>query len=489
MSSLIRALTVIAVCLAVSVSGAAFNDGSKDLGRSVVHFVSQQKTTKKKTKGKKGSPKPEKAEENAAPEPAPAPADGTLKFSRDIAPILKANCLGCHNTAQKKGKLDMSSFEKLMEGTPAEKVIVSGKPDESHLVLRIKGEETPKMPRGANRSLSDAAIAKIERWVREGAVLDKGVDAKAPLEKIAASDEEVRKTDLAKLSTGERDKQVETVGLARWKKANPKVTPQVTPSAHFLMFGTLSKERASAALKALEAQFTAMKSALGPGSVELGEKASLFVFPDTASFGEFVRTQENREVEAGEVGSAKLNIPQPFVVVIDPTGDRGEASASGSGSSKKSSRGKRENDSDGITRTLNGLLTEYLVVGVASKTGKPPRWLTLGLGAWFAGKVEPKSGYIPAIRQQAVEMCQIGWPTKATEALGDSARTDEIRAVGYVVIDWLATEAKPALPPFIKGMQEGTEKLDDVIGNVLNGTREEFLAHSADFLLRKYGRP
>jgi hypothetical protein len=485
MSSLIRALTVTVVCLAVSIAGAAFDDGSQVVGRSVVHFVSQQKTTKKRLKGKTGSAKPEKAEEKEAP----APADGTLKFSRDIAPILKANCLGCHNTAQKKGKLDLSSFEKLMEGTPAEKVIVGGKPEESHLVLRIKGEETPKMPRGGNRSLSEAAITKIERWVRDGALLDAGVDSKAPIEKIAASEEEIRKADLSKLSTEQKDKQVETVGLERWKKAKPKVSPQVIPSAHFLMFGTLSKERASAALKALEAQFTAIKSAMGPGSVEFGEKASLFVFPDAASFGEFVRTQENREVEAGEVGSARFNVPQPFVVVIDPTGDRGETPATAGGSSKKGNRARRENDSEGITRTLNGLLTEYLVTGVASKPGKTPRWLSLGLGAWFAGKVENKSGYVPAIRQQALEMCQLGWPTKATEALGDSARTDEIRAVGYVVIDWLASEARPRLPAFVKGMQEGAEKLDDVIGTVLDGNREMFLTLSADYIMRKYGRP
>ena len=69
------------------------------------------------------------------------------------------------------------------------------------------------MPRG-NTSLSDAAITKIEQWVKEGAILDAGVNPKAPLEKIAASPEDLRKAELAKLPADQRDKEVEKVGLA-----------------------------------------------------------------------------------------------------------------------------------------------------------------------------------------------------------------------------------------------------------------------------------
>ena len=89
----------------------------------------------------------------------------------------------------------------MMEGTPKEKVIVAGKPDESHLILRIKGEETPKMPQGGNnRSLADEAIAKIEQWVKQGAKLDAGIDAKAAMESYAASPEQVRRGQVARQS-------------------------------------------------------------------------------------------------------------------------------------------------------------------------------------------------------------------------------------------------------------------------------------------------
>ncbi len=38
---------------------------------------------------------------------------------------------------------------------------MAGMPDESHLYLRLTGDETPRMPRGANRQLSEAAIEKV----------------------------------------------------------------------------------------------------------------------------------------------------------------------------------------------------------------------------------------------------------------------------------------------------------------------------------------
>ena len=88
---------------------------------------------------------------------AKAADPGGLKFSQDIAPILVANCVGCHSgdgAGVRRGKLDLSTFEKLKKGTPDHKVVIAGKPEDSHLVLRINGEEEPKMPQGGNRALS-----------------------------------------------------------------------------------------------------------------------------------------------------------------------------------------------------------------------------------------------------------------------------------------------------------------------------------------------
>ncbi|HKI16609.1 MAG TPA: c-type cytochrome domain-containing protein, partial [Isosphaeraceae bacterium] len=128
---------------------------------------------------------------------------GQLRFSQDIAPIFVANCVRCHSgdgVGVKKGKLDLSTFEKLLKGTPDNpKVVSPGNAAESSLVLRIKGEETPRMPQGANQVLAGEAIAKIEQWVKQGARLDKGLDPKKPIESYAASGEQVRRAQVARL--------------------------------------------------------------------------------------------------------------------------------------------------------------------------------------------------------------------------------------------------------------------------------------------------
>ena len=136
---------------------------------------SKSKTARKKSRAsdKGASKKADTAAKKKDAETSANAGDTTeLKFSQDIAPILAKNCSGCHSGDRpglKKGKLELTSFEKLLKGTTTNKpVVVPGNPEESSLVLRIKGEETPRMPQG-NNVLSDEAISKIERWVKAGA--------------------------------------------------------------------------------------------------------------------------------------------------------------------------------------------------------------------------------------------------------------------------------------------------------------------------------
>lgn len=175
-----------------------------------------EKTATKKADAKSKTKKDAGAETKTA-------ESGQLKFSQDIAPILVKNCVRCHSAGGvgvRNGKLDLTTFEKLQKGTfeklkngtPEHPVIVAGKPDESHLILRMNGEETPRMPQGNQNRMSEAAVAKIAQWVKEGARLDDGIDPKKPLESYAASPEQLRQKELAKVPVGECDKNIETVG-------------------------------------------------------------------------------------------------------------------------------------------------------------------------------------------------------------------------------------------------------------------------------------
>ena len=442
-----------------------------------------RKGATKGMKGKgaaKGQTPPAEAD---AAKTAVAAADGP-KFSRDVAPVLSRLCIGCHEPNRLRGKLDVTTFEKLLKGTPDEPVIVPGKPEESHLLLRIKGEETPRMPQNGQQGVSEAAIEKIEQWIKAGALLDKGLDPKALISSYALSADDIKKQELAKLPPDQRDQKTIEVGLARWKKANAKLVPEVTPGKRFILFSTLPKDRAANALKTLETQYSALGAWFGPEAIESTEKLSVYVFNDSGSYGEFVRNVEQREVESSDTGSSKLNTTEPYLALIDPSGGREEPKGA---ATKKGAKGKRRgSENDGPERSLAGVLTEQLAIGTVSKAGKSPRWVTLGVATYLGSKVEPRSPFYNSLRTEAHDLMDQGWASKANDALGDATKVEVVRAVGFAIIEWLASVDKDLAVEFAKGMLKGQEKLDEVIGNVLSGNREDFLAGSANFIEANY---
>ncbi len=449
-------------------------------------------TAKKKTRGKKkatsAKPAPAAAPAEASkPAPAAAPADDSgLKFTRDIAPVLVANCMTCHNAEKHRGDLDMSSFDKLIKGSKAGKVLIPGKPDESPLVLHIKGEEPPKMPPGNNNNLAAATIAKIEAWVKAGAILDAGADPSAMLSKIAATPESLRQAALSKLTPAERDQKSIAAGIDRWKKANIKTKPETTPGDHFLLLSNLSESRAKQVLKDMEKEYNVLKAMLsrpGKPALEFPEKISLYVFKDRIGYVEFVRTIENREIDDGVQADANLGVESPYVASVDPLAGRDDFV-----SERTEKRSKKKSEVGGPERTLSALLTEQLAFAATNQAGKPPRWLSLGLGAFLGSKLEPRSPYYRRLRVVTVEQQQLGWISKVNDALGGQTEDDKIRAIGFSLLEWLASAFPAQYPRFVRGMLEGQEKLDDGIGVVFNSSREQFLNAWERWVVAGYGQ-
>jgi hypothetical protein len=445
--------------------------------------------TEKKRKGTEASAKSKETE---------AGKNGStstgISFQHDVAPILVANCVSCHKQGRPglaRGKLDLTSFTKLMQGTPKEKVVVPGKPDESHLVLRVKGEEMPRMPQGGNdNSLSEGAIGRIEQWIKAGARMDGGLDPKAAMETYAASPERVRRNQLAKMTPKEREQKVEAAGRDRWKQANPKLKPEITPSEHFVLFSNLPKDRATNAVKAMETQYSHLKRLLGAPATDWVEKVSLYVFNDRKDFVEFARTVENREVDVRVSSSGNLTVAQPYVVVVDPLGGKKEEPAA----PRRRPRGRRGEEKEaasGSDRSLAGLLAQNLGESAVAAQGKSPRWLAYGLGAFLASQVEPRSPYYQKLRELARDKYNQGWPTQATEVLGEGDRVsaEEVRGVGFAIVAALMTpEFRASFPAFARGMSKGKERLDDVLKEVYGATREDFLNKTGDWVAERYGQ-
>jgi Planctomycete cytochrome C len=454
--------------------------------------TSKKKKSADKSAAKKGNAAAASKDGTAKKDDDAGAADTTqLKFSKDIAPILVMHCMACHSGDRpgvKRGKLELTTFEKLKKGSVAHKVVVPGKPEESSLVLRIKGEETPRMPQGPN-TLADSSIAKIEQWVKDGATLDAGIDAKAPMESYAASADQVRKNELAKMPTSERDKKVESVGLARFKQANPKLKPEIVPGEHFMVFGNLPRDRATSTIRTLEAQYGQLKRLLGAQAMEWVEKVGVYVFARREDFVEFVRTVESRETELDMFTTTRLSIPQPYIAVIDPAGGRKETSAPVKRGRSRSKRGE-DRGTDGATdRSLAGLATEALGTAAVVAAGNAPRWLAVGIGTYLSAAVEPRSIYYQQLRRTALASFERGWQTKVNEALG-GADADGLHAIGFALVEaMMKTEMRQRFPAFVNGMLQGGEKLDEMLQKNFNGTREEFIQETGNWVFNQYGKP
>lgn len=96
-----------------------------------------------------------------------------VSYSKDVRPILAANCLECHAPGKPgtlASGLDMSSYESLMKGTKFGPVVKPGDPLTSALNMLVEGRVDPKirMPHGKAK-LADKDLEVLKTWVAEGA--------------------------------------------------------------------------------------------------------------------------------------------------------------------------------------------------------------------------------------------------------------------------------------------------------------------------------
>lgn len=95
-------------------------------------------------------------------------------FQTRVKPILIDNCGRCHNPqkARRSGGLDQTSRATLLQGGRSGPAIAPGKPEESLLLKRAKGElpDEDPMPPPPNQPLTPEQIAALEQWIRDGAV-------------------------------------------------------------------------------------------------------------------------------------------------------------------------------------------------------------------------------------------------------------------------------------------------------------------------------
>jgi hypothetical protein len=99
-----------------------------------------------------------------------------VSYQRDVYPILAEKCIACHKPPYGDGyrqtKLDMSSYEGLMEGSIYGPVIVPGNSKRSPLNMLAEGRagDLLRTMKERHQTISDREITIFRMWVDQGAL-------------------------------------------------------------------------------------------------------------------------------------------------------------------------------------------------------------------------------------------------------------------------------------------------------------------------------
>lgn len=134
-----------------------------------------------------------------------------VSFETDVAPILSANCTGCHGADRASARLRLDTFNGLRAGGRSGALLQPGRPRNSLIMGRLTArDDEQRMPRNADR-LPDSELSIIARWIAGGAGFDGkdqdaaiGTSAEEPAEPVTvpmarAADTVSFKNDVAPL--------------------------------------------------------------------------------------------------------------------------------------------------------------------------------------------------------------------------------------------------------------------------------------------------
>ncbi|MBX3413408.1 MAG: hypothetical protein KF708_12030 [Pirellulales bacterium] len=293
----------------------------------------------------------------------------TVLFSRDIAPVLVAQCIGCHGGNQASANLNLDDFNSLLRGGNTGALLVPGKADESLLIQKLRAPERERMPL-RRPALPEETIARFVTWINEGATFD-GLDPRRPTDEIA----EIYRTS----QMSHEELSAERVDYARkkWHLAIPDEKPAQHETPQFLFVG----DRPAAELAPLAdlAEASATRFAkyvnLPTGEPLIRGRLTFFVLARRFDYGEFAQMVEGREAEATEDAHWRYDILDAYSCLVLP----------------------READ----PARASGLLTRELIGAYLEHLAEVPAWFARGSALALAAQLEPRGADRAALDEAA----------------------------------------------------------------------------------------
>ena len=153
-------------------------------------------------------------------------------FHRDVLPILRTACYGCHAAPAPSGGIALGSYAELVKGGKSGAAVIPGKSGASRLIGMLTGAVKPQMPPGG--ALKPADIDAIRRWVDAGAKNDAPVvpSGKPPATRVAAA---------APTAPAPRTVAVAALGALRGNVAAPVQALAFSPDNKMLAVGTYQR--------------------------------------------------------------------------------------------------------------------------------------------------------------------------------------------------------------------------------------------------------
>jgi cytochrome c553 len=297
----------------------------------------------------------------------PATGKETTSYSRDVASVVAGACLNCHGMRQPRANLSLLTFERFLRGGDSGAMIVPGKPEESLLVKKLKGTGGgQQMPQG-RPPLPDEAIAKIEKWIAEGAKYD-GENPREETPRLVA-------LYTAKHATHEElSEQRQELAKRNWLLAMPGETnkPTILETDDFLLYGSVGTERLQEVADAAQEQSAKVRQRIkAPGGKPLVKgRMTLFVFRDRYDYNEFGKMVEQRDIPKSWRGHWSYSITDAYGCLMLPNDDE---------------------------YGLPALLAQLMAgTHVASRGVEIPRWLSEGSARAVAADLHPRDSRIKA---------------------------------------------------------------------------------------------
>ncbi len=355
-------------------------------------------------------------------------------FSRDIAPVLAENCMGCHGTQNNPpGRLRLVTFKELLIGGDSGLCVQPGKGAESLIVKKLKGTAGDRMPRG-KPPLSDAVIAKFEKWIALGAKFD-GLDANQTMDLVAGA-------YIAQVSTHEQLAAARADRARKmWRIALPDVKPIEKDTKNFFILANLSDANLDQFTTVAEQAATAIaRNYKVPEDKPLVKgKMTLFVVRQRFDYSEFTRMVEERQVSQGSRAHFRYNIINAYSAIVP--------SASGDYS-------------------LLGMIGQQAGGLYMASLGRSPRWFSEGAGTAIGLQLDGKDARLKSIQDSIPSVLASG--AKAEGFMTNSLPTDENDALSYGFVKTMMGSSSK-FQQLLRSLRQGQD-FDSAFGQIYRTT-------------------